>query len=382
MKRFSSQPRIAWVTVGTCLLMLVGYTLQRAGVSTHLLQLVPQRFTAWSLLTTCFLHVTPAHLLGNLLWLLLFGSMVELAVRRYEYLLVLLCGGAVASAVQATVVLVAQPERAESPIMGASGMVAAVIGAFAVRFFTVDVRIGKASIPSLWIILLWLIPQLVGAMRTLAGGGVGTVGYWGHLGGFIAGLALAMALRMTRTGARSYLMQQLVQAQARGDVLESLRLAQGWCQLEPDSVQAHLTAARTALTAGDESLSLQHYQQSLTLCELQNDTKTGVDIFLETRQQVPARSLPREMCLRWSLRAAQAGYSQEAMESLLQLAESAPDTPEGENALLQSARIALQQTHQPDKASALLQRFLKQYPHSALTAYALELLRQAKEAEK
>ncbi len=382
MKITPFQRRVPWVTVGVCLLMLAGYTAQRAGVSTHLLQLVPQRFTAWSLLTTGFLHVTPAHLLGNLLWLLLFGSMVELAVRRYEYLLVLLCGGAVASAVQAAVVLVAQPERAESPIMGASGMVAAVIGAFAVRFFAVDVRIGKASIPGLWIILLWLIPQLVGAMRTLAGSGLGTVGYWGHLGGFIAGLALAMALRMTRTGARSYLIQQLVQAQARGDVLESLRIAQAWCQLEPDSVQAHLTAARIALTAGDEPLSLQHYGQSLTLCEIHNDTKTGVDIFLETCQHLPARPLPREVCLRWSLRAAQAGHYQEAMGSLLQLAESAPDTPEGENALLQSARIALQQTRQPDKAIALLQRFLKQYPHSALTAYALELLRQARETEK
>ncbi|MGC8783314.1 MAG: rhomboid family intramembrane serine protease [Armatimonadota bacterium] len=382
MKISAFQRRVPWVTVGVCLLMLAGYTAQRAGVSTHLLQLVPQRFTAWSLLTTCFLHVTPAHLLGNLLWLLLFGSMVELAVRRYEYLLVLLCGGAVASAVQATVVLVAQSERAESPIMGASGMVAAVIGAFAVRFFAVDVRIGKASIPGLWIILLWLIPQLVGAMRTLAGSGLGTVGYWGHLGGFIAGLALAMALRMTRTGARSYLIQQLVQAQARGDVLASLRIAQAWCQLEPDSVQAHLTVARTALAAGDETLSLQHYGHSLTLCELRNDTKTGVDIFLETRQHLPSCPLPREVCLRWSLRAAQAGHYQEAMGSLLQLAESAPDTPEGENALLQSARIALQQTRQSDKAIALLQHFLKQYPHSALTAYALDLLRQARETEK
>jgi membrane associated rhomboid family serine protease len=371
-----------YITLILCLLMLGGYALQQAGMSAELWQLVPQRFQVWSLLTTCFLHATPAHLLGNLLWLLLFGSMVEMAVRRYEVALVMLLGGMVASAVQMMVVLVSQPERAESPIVGASGMVAAVIGAFAVRFFALDVRVGKVSIPSLWIILLWLIPQLVGAIRTLVEGGLGTVGYWGHLGGFITGLVLALALRMTRAGARSYLQQQLVQAQARGDVLEALRLAEAWSQLEPVSVQAHLTTARLALTTGDESLSARHFQQSLLLCELQNDLRAGVDIFLEMRQHLPGYPLPREMCLRWSLRAAQSGHPKEALEALQQLAESAAGTPEGENALLQSARITLQQLQQPDRAVALLERFLQQYPHSALTSYALSLLRQAQEAER
>lgn len=373
------QHRIPWVTIAACLLMLAGYTAQQVGVPMQMLQLVPERFAAWSLLTTCFVHTTSAHLLGNLLWLLLFGSMVELAVRRYEYLLVLLCGGTVASAVQATVVLATQPERAESPIIGASGMVAAVIGTFAIRFFAVDVRIGRASIPGLWIIMLWLIPQLVGAVRTLTEGSLGTVGYWGHLGGFIAGLALALSLRMTRVGARSYLAQQLLQAQARGDLLEALRIAEGWCQMEPDSVQAYLTAARLAQSAGDDSLSAKHYQHALTLCEIQNDIRAGVDIFLETHQHLHTHRLPHEMWLRWSLRAAQAGHYQEALESLQQLAETAIGTPEGENALLQSARITLQHLRQPDKATTLLQKFLKQYPHSSLTAYALDLLRQARE---
>jgi membrane associated rhomboid family serine protease len=371
-----------YITLILCLLMLGGYALQQANEATQLWQLVPERFTAWSLLTTCFLHATPAHLLGNLLWLLLFGSMVEMAVRRYEVALVMLLGGMVASAVQMMVVLVSQPERAESPIVGASGMVAAVIGAFAVRFFALDVRVGKVSIPSLWIILLWLIPQLVGAIRTLVEGGLGTVGYWGHLGGFITGLVLALALRMTRAGARSYLQQQLVQAQARGDVLEALRLAEAWSQLEPVSVQAHLTTARLALTTGDESLSARHFQQSLLLCELQNDLRAGVDIFLEMRQHLPGYPLPREMCLRWSLRAAQSGHPKEALEALQQLAESAAGTPEGENALLQSARMTLQQLQEPERAVALLERFLQQYPHSALTSYALSLLRQAQEAER
>lgn len=359
--------------------MLFGYAAQQVQVAPAW-QLVPRQFTPWSLLTTCFLHATPGHLLGNLLWLVLFGVMMERAVRRHEYLLVLLCGGVAASATQAAVVLVAYPERAGSPILGASGMVAALIGAFAVRFFAADVRVGQVSLPSLWVILLWLLPQLVGAVRTLAEGGLGTVGYWGHLGGFLTGLVLALTLRMTSRGARSYLEQQFLQAQERGDLIEALRVAQAWCQLEPNSVEAHLSTARIALATDDEALGLKHYERALALCEIRNDTATGVQTFLEIRQQLPARALPPEEWLRWSLRAAQAGHVGEALESLQRLATVAADTPEGENALLQSARLTLQQLNQPQRAVALLERFLQQYPHSALTAYAHELLRQAREA--
>lgn len=380
-KRLSDvQPRVAWVTIVTCVLMLAGYLLQQVDPLPRLLQLVPAQLTLWSLLTTCFLHANLAHLLGNLAWLLLFGSLMEPRTQRLKYLLVLWGGGVVASATQTAVVLVAYPERSASRIVGASGMVAALIGAFAVRFYATEVRLGKVSLPSLWITLLWFVPQLGGALRTLAQGGLGTVGYWGHLGGFLTGMVLALALRMTQEGTRSYLMQRLRQAQERGDLLEALRIAEGWSQLEPASVQAHRTAARTALSAGEEALSLNHYRQCLTLCEQQGDTATGVEVFLELRRQLPDASLSPEIWLRWGLRAAQAGYYREAMDSLQQLAEVAADTPEGENALLQAARIALRHLRQPKKATSLLQRFLERYPHSALTAYAQELWRQAQEA--
>ncbi len=367
------------VTIGVCLLMVVGYILPQLGISTASLWLVPDRFAVWSPLTSCFLHVSPAHLAGNLLWLLVFGSLLEMAVRRYEYLLVLVAGGIAASSVQAGVVLVSQPERASSPILGASGMVAAVIGAFAVRFFAMDMRVGRLSVPSLWVIALWLIPQVVGAVRTLAEGGLSTVGYWGHLGGFVVGMGLALALRMTRSGARTYLSEQLVSAQAQGDLLSALRIAEGWCQLEPDSMQAHLAAARLARSAGEESAARSHYQRALVLCDLQNNVQGGVDIFLEMHGHLLTASLPADLALRWSLRLAQAGHAQEALETLQRLASTVPNTPEGENALLQTARITLQQMNQPDRAIGLLQRFLQQYPHSALTGYALELLRQARE---
>lgn len=371
MKKHVQYRSLPWVTIGTCLLVVAGFVLPQLKVSLEPLYLVPQRLTVWSLLTSCFVHVSLAHLAGNLLWFLIFGTLLERAIRRYQYVLVLIGGGMVASLVQAGVVLVSQPDRAQLPIVGASGIVSAVIGTFAVRFFAEDVWIGKITVPSLWIIALWFILQLTGAMRTLAEGG-GTVGYWGHLGGFVTGLLIALLLRI----ARDHFTQLINTAQAQGDILQALRIAEGWCLAEPQSLQASLTAGRLAQQAGDNQLAARYYRQALSLCEKQNRMAEGGQIF--TEMQSSASSLPPEMRLRWSLRAEQAGYWQEAFHALQQLAEEAVDTPEGENALLQSARIVLQQAQQADKAVTLLQKFLKQYPHSSLLPYAQDLLRQAK----
>lgn len=364
--------RFPLVTIGICLLIVAGYLLPLEGISLEVLYLVPQRVTLWSPLTSCFLHASPAHLLDNLLWLLIFGTLLERATRRYQYALVLIVGGIIASLVQAGVILVSQPERAHSPIVGASGMVSAVIGASAVRFFAEDLQVGRVAVPSLWVIALWFILQLIGAMRMLAEGG-GTVGYWGHLGGFVAGLLLALLLRI----ARGHFAQLVRTAQAQGDILQALRIAEGWCQAEPWSLQAHLTAARLAQQAGDDRLAASYYQQALFLCERRNRIQEGVNIFLEVPTYL--RSLPPQVRLKWALHAAQAGHPQEAQEALLQLADTATGTPEGENALLQSAQITLQQIRQHDEAMVLLQRFLKEYPHSPLIPYARDLLRQAKE---
>lgn len=376
MKTHVQYRSFPWVTVGTCLLAAAGYVLPRLGISLEPLYLVPQRLTAWSLLTSCFLQVSLVHLAGNLLWLLIFGTFVERATYRYQYLLVLIGGGIAASLTQAGVILVSQPERVQSPILGASGMVAAVIGAFAVRFFAEDVPIGRLSVPALWIIALWLVPQLVGALRTLAEG-EGTVGYWGHLGGFVTGLVLALLLRMARSGAQSYFARSVAEAQVQGDILQALRIAEGWCEVEPQSSQAHLTTARLAQQAGDSSLAAGYYRRSLSLCEAQNRAKEGVRVFLEMRMYW--RSLPPEIHLKWALRAAQAGHWQEAQEALLQLADTAVGIPEGETALLQAARLTLERIRQPGMAVDLLERFLKEYINSSLTPYARGLLRQAKE---
>ena len=89
--------RFPLVTIGICLLIVAGYLLPLEGISLEVLYLVPQRVTLWSPLTSCFLHASPAHLLDNLLWLLIFGTLLERATRRYQYALVLIIGGIIAS---------------------------------------------------------------------------------------------------------------------------------------------------------------------------------------------------------------------------------------------------------------------------------------------
>src|SRR5690242_6189141 len=146
-----------------------------------------------------FLHGGWAHLLGNMLFLWIFGNNIEDALGHGRYLLFyLLCGLAAATAQ-----IVADP-ASEIPMVGASGAIAGVLGAYLVLHPHANVRVlvwivifvRLVNVPA-WIVLgLWFAMQLFGGLATpMAKGGVA---FWAHVGGFAAGIVLILVLRPRR----------------------------------------------------------------------------------------------------------------------------------------------------------------------------------------
>ncbi len=148
-----------------------------------------------TLVTALFMHAGPLHLLGNLLFLLIFGLPAERSMGPWRYLLLFLAGGALANL--AAALLMGTPARA---IIGASGGVSAVIGAYLALFPTarlgVVVPLGLwlefIKLPAALLIGLWALLQLV---FTFVGPSFGAVAWWAHLAGFGVGLLYALALR-------------------------------------------------------------------------------------------------------------------------------------------------------------------------------------------
>jgi membrane associated rhomboid family serine protease len=148
-----------------------------------------------------FMHGGWDHILGNMLFLAIFGKNVEDAFGRLRYLAFYIAGGFVATMTQTAVTLIfGSAAAARVPNLGASGAIAAVLGAFIVLYpnarITTWVPIIVLRIPA-WVYLgLWFLYQLAegGFGLTSAAANGGGVAFFAHVGGFAFGAIVAFAL--------------------------------------------------------------------------------------------------------------------------------------------------------------------------------------------
>jgi membrane associated rhomboid family serine protease len=149
--------------------------------------------------TAMFMHASWSHIIGNMWFLGLFGKNVEDAFGRARYLLLYLAGGFAAAATQTAVTLLAgSAADAAVPMLGASGAIAAVLGAYWILYpnariltlvfvFFVHVR---ASI----FLGLWFLYQLLEANVGLTSAASGGTAFFAHVGGFVLGVIAAVVL--------------------------------------------------------------------------------------------------------------------------------------------------------------------------------------------
>jgi membrane associated rhomboid family serine protease len=154
-----------------------------------------------SWLTAMFMHGSWDHLLGNMLFLAIFGKNVEDAFGRLRYLVFYVAGGFAATALQTAMTLgFASDADARVPMLGASGAISAVLGAFLVLYPHARIKtlvlVFIVKIPA-WVYLGgWFLYQLHAAHESLltASGEGGGVAFFAHVGGFVFGWAVTRAL--------------------------------------------------------------------------------------------------------------------------------------------------------------------------------------------
>ncbi len=161
------------------------------------------------LVASIFLHGGWLHLLGNMLYLWIFGNNVEDRLGRVPFLLFYVAGGIVAALAQVWI-----DPGSETPLVGASGAIAAALGAYLVLYprarIVSLVFLGffyqLAEVPALIVLGFWFVLQLVSGVASLdAETAQGGVAFFAHVGGFVMGLAVGLALRIVgpRGGLRS-----------------------------------------------------------------------------------------------------------------------------------------------------------------------------------
>lgn len=147
-------------------------------------------------LSSMFLHGSWFHLIGNMWFLWLFGNNIEDSMGRTRFVLFYLLSGLGAAATQTLL----SPTSAV-PMVGASGAISGVMGAYVVLYPTVQVHmlvvlvvfITRIVVPAYLMLGYWFLLQLLQGTATL--GSTGGVAFWAHVGGFIAGAGLIFLFR-------------------------------------------------------------------------------------------------------------------------------------------------------------------------------------------
>jgi membrane associated rhomboid family serine protease len=150
-----------------------------------------------TIFTSMFMHAGLAHIGGNMLYLWIFGDNVEDRVGHLQYLLFYIVGGVVASLAH-----LATNWGSDIPTVGASGAIAAVLGAYLVYYpasrISTWVPIGRfyhlTMVPAAIVLGFWFIYQLFEGVMTFGGADVSGVAVWAHVGGFVAGVLMALLL--------------------------------------------------------------------------------------------------------------------------------------------------------------------------------------------
>ncbi len=209
------RPYSPYVTIGislSCIFLLVLYSglsplMQQVIIEilgmrpAALAQLFEQDLRSWSdattlsLFTALFVHASWLHLLGNLAYLWVFGIKVEHGLGWLAMLLIFLLGGALANGIVAL-----RLPQLETPIIGASGGISAVVGAYLGLFprrriglfLPLGVYLQFARVPALLVIGSWFTLQL---LYTAFGPINAAVAWWTHLVGFALGLSFALLAR-------------------------------------------------------------------------------------------------------------------------------------------------------------------------------------------
>jgi membrane associated rhomboid family serine protease len=154
-------------------------------------------YQGMTLCTAMFLHGGPLHLMGNMLYLWIFGNNIEDVMGHVRFpIFYLVCG------IAASLTQVAASPHSRTAMIGASGAVAGVLGAYLVLYPTARVVtliflfifIRIVSIPAVIVLGFWFLLQLLSAGQPGSGG----IAFFAHIGGFLTGLALIVPFRRRR----------------------------------------------------------------------------------------------------------------------------------------------------------------------------------------
>ena len=375
-----------------------------------------------------FLHSGLLHILGNMLYLWVFGRALEeehgpgIFVGAY-----LLCGVA-ATLLYHIMIMQFTPQSAGLPLTGASGAIAGVLGLFALRFYRTPVKIfyvqpislaivlvvaaiagaigalllgiigfllcfvgvwigfilylrktaiGTFKLASGWAIGIWIVVfnLLPGAVDLFAVGKQGGTAHWAHIGGFLFGMLYATLIGSKEEGGKEYLLEDAQKALADGTSEIAITRAKNLLERQPNNAGAYEVIARAHDRLNHEDDALDNYEIAIARYIQSNERAGAARLYLEATVKHTRFILPPAQQLIVGNQMAKQNDYQNAAETLVKIPYTFPDAPEGEVSLLRCAQLYLEHLKEPQMSAELLRLFIERYPETQWMPQAERALR-------
>lgn len=361
----------------------------------------PNRFSFLTLISSMFLHAGIFHLLGNMLFLWLLGVNIEDYWGRPLFLCLYFFGG-----IFATIFFTLFNRGSAIPLVGASGAISALMGAFAVRFYRTKIRIfwflwifirpfwGTFHVYA-WIALgFWFAEQLFNAMIMSAL--VTGVAFYAHVGGFLFGLAAGFAMRYLKVEERFLSekiekqieavdlppkMEQAFLKRDEGDEDGAIRLLREVLEEDPANDDARLELTRCLMAAGREREAAEEYESTIAALYEKGKKNEVFAAFLEVYEKGLERYFSAKMQFKIASYLASVKEYKKAVELFALIAKQHPEDRLAPPGLLKAARIFIEELGNVSLGKGALEFLVIQYPDHHCVPEARSLLREQKKNE-
>ncbi|HJZ13359.1 MAG TPA: rhomboid family intramembrane serine protease [Acidobacteriota bacterium] len=338
---------------------------------------VPSNPSFASLLTCMFLHAGWLHLIGNMLFLYLVGCSIEDLWGRPLYIGFYTIGG-----IAATLTHVLKYPTSDDPLIGASGAIAALMGAFLIRLYDTKISFfymlgfwyrGTFQAPAYIMLPLWLLQQFWEASLL---GEVASVAFYAHIGGFLFGAVFAAGMKYWRVEEK-YIAPKIekkvslaqnpdflkaMDLSENGSFPEALILLEKVVRQEPNHFDAFMEMRRISEMNKDYR-SYSKYTGSIFEILVRNrDRDFLLELYQQFREHPMRQSLPARTLLTLGSFFEEGQEYDAAMQQYEELAENYPDDPLAMRAYSKLARICFDRFNNPERAT---EAFWKSYYHKS-----------------
>lgn len=348
---------------------------------------IPDRSGILESITAAFLHFGYLHIISNLLYLIVFGRYIEDRIGPALFTLLFFASSAVGNLCQGAFNIHVL-HQGHVGIIGASGSVAGILGAFVIRFYASRLRVaywtfmplqayssaGRVEIPAILAVSLWFVLQVIQGLVQAGGFSTG-VAYITHIMGFICGTGLMIALGGFKKAATEQTWYNAQRYLQKGEAYAAQGELISYTSIEEEDERGFAALARAMRLTGEDQSARDNYRRAIELLLEKKLRGEAENLFREALLGYPDFTLEPSIHLNIAFGLERNLKAELAIKAYQNFESSYPSHREAPFALLRSANLHLNAFDNHQTALDCYGKLIKQYPDDEWVDFAREQVR-------